>query len=130
MKPVLKGQDCFEHDPIEDWVPSDSAEVDYCLCLHIGPDRSDGAELFYVNIVSPKVAETMVTKAKKLIIEDYSWSAVLTHVTNVLDSIEAPDWTGITDILRVKFNWEFESYRPYIEKAEQFDAPKGRSASW
>ena len=52
MKAQLKGQDCTGHDPIEKWRPEDPAEVDYWLCLHIGPKWRKGADLFYVNVLA------------------------------------------------------------------------------
>ena len=76
MKPRLKSQDCFDHDPIEKWSPADAADVNYCLCLHIGPEKDEGADLFYVNVLSESVARTLseeeLARRKKIVIEQYS----------------------------------------------------------
>lgn len=59
MKPQLKAQDCTDHDPIEAWQPADPAQVNYWLCLHIGPADQRGAELFYVNGLSGPAARQL-----------------------------------------------------------------------
>jgi hypothetical protein len=56
MTPQLKAQDCLDHDPIEAWEPVESTDVDYWLCLHIGPAGGRGEELFYVNVLSEAAA--------------------------------------------------------------------------
>ncbi|HVM60605.1 MAG TPA: Imm8 family immunity protein [Verrucomicrobiae bacterium] len=117
MKPLLKGQDCTDHDPIEKWSPKDAAEVNYWLCLHIGPDRGKGADLFYVNVLSWVAANELskeeLSCRKSIIVDEYSWPAVEAAVRGILESSVGENWTEITDKLRVRFDWEFEGYRPY-----------------
>lgn len=120
MMPLLKSQDCTDHDPIESWRPEDPAVVDYWLCLHIGPAEEKGADLFYVNVLSELAAHALseeeLARRKKIVIQQYSWPAVMSAVDQILRSSEGSDWTGITQKLRVRFDWEFENYREYKER--------------
>lgn len=116
MKPVLKAQDCTDHDPIESWCPDNPASVDYWLCLHIGPAEEKGADLFYVNVLSELAARTLpgkeLARRKKIVVGPYSWTAVMSAVDEILRASEGPDWARITEKLRTKFDWEFDNYRP------------------
>ena len=116
MKPQLKAFDCVDHDPIESWSPATTIQVDYWLCLHIGLEESEGADLFYVNILSEKTAQTLSEKEfarrKTIVVEPYSWAAVVAALERILRSVEGADWVTMAEQLRTKFDWEFENYRP------------------
>jgi hypothetical protein len=118
MKPLLKGQDCVDHDPIEAWQPTDPADVNYSLCLHIGPAEQQGADLFYVNILSEAAAfqldvDGIMRRKKVLIVTDYSWDAVMDEVDLILHKVEGASWVEIAQKLGQCFDWEFENYRPH-----------------
>src|SRR5207249_1355541 len=110
MKPLLKAQDCSDHDPIESWRPEDPAVVDYWLCLHIGPAEEEGADLFYVNVLSELAARTLseeeLTRRKKIVVQQYSWPAVMSALDQILRSSGGSDWVAIAEKLRTKFDWE------------------------
>lgn len=114
--PLLKAQDCFDHDPIEKWQPNAPTDVDYWLCLHIGPTESEGADLFYVNVLTESAADQLapeeLASRKKIILSEYSWSAVLSAVNKIIQSAEGPDWSAIASKLCQSFDWEFDNYRP------------------
>ena len=116
MKPQLKACDCVDHDPIESWSPATPTEVDYWLCLHIGPEESEGADLFYVNILSESAAQALseeeFARTKKIVVEPYSWPAVIAALEQILRFVEGADWATIAEQLRTKFDWEFDNYRP------------------
>ena len=117
MKPQLKAQDCTDHDPIESWLPADSTQLDYWLCLHIGPAGQQGAEMFYVNVLSEAAARQLdageLARRKKIVVEDYSWSAVMRAVDDILREVEGTSWNEIAQKLSQKFDWEFDNYREY-----------------
>lgn len=121
MKPQLKAQDCTELDPIESWQLADPAQVDYWLCLHIGPAGQKGAELFYVNVLSEAGARQLdageLEKRKKIVLRDYSWSAVMRAVDDILRQVEGSSWSEVAQALSQKFDWEFENYREYDPRA-------------
>lgn len=115
MKPQLKAQDCFDHDPIESWGPGDDAQVDYRLCLHIGADEQRGADLFYVNVLTEAAARQLdddgLARRKKIIVSECSWTTVIGEVDKILQQIEGASWSEIAQKLNQKFDWEFENYR-------------------
>jgi hypothetical protein len=117
MKPQLKAQDCTDHDPIETWQPADPTQVDYWLCLHIGPDGQQGAEMFCVNVLSEAAARQLdageLAQRKKIVVRDYSWSAVIRAVDDILQQIEGASWSEVAQKLSQTFDWEFENYREY-----------------
>lgn len=118
MKPQLKGQDCADHDPIEAWQPADPTGVNYSLCLHIGPEDQQGADLFYVHVLSEAAAlqldiDRIKRRNKEIIVEDYSWSAVMSEVDQILRKVEGASWNEIARKLGQSFDWEFEKYRPH-----------------
>ena len=116
MNPELKAQDCADHDPIEAWQPANPADIDYWLCLHIGVAGEPGADLFYVNVLS-ETAATLVDAdelalRKKIVIQDYSWSAVVDAIQEILQQSNGASWGEIAVKLSRRFDWEFENYRP------------------
>jgi hypothetical protein len=121
MKPQLKSQDCTDHDPIEAWQPADIAQVDYPLCLHIGLAGSQGADMFYVRVLSGAAARQLdareLARQKKIVVEDYSWGAVIRAVDGILREIDGSSWDEIAQKLSQKFDWEFENYRAYEPRA-------------
>lgn len=121
MKPQLKAQDCIDHDPIEAWQPAASTQVDYWLCLHIGPADQQGADMFYVNVLSEATARQLnageLEMRKKIVLEEYSWSAVMRAVDDILRPVEGASWTEIAQKLSQKFDWEFENYREHDPRA-------------
>ena len=116
MNPLLKAQDCFDHDPIEAWQPDDPTYVDYQLCLHIGPADQKGADLFYVNVLSEGAASRLgareLASRKKIVVENYSWGAVMHAVDDILLQINEPDWNQAAQKLSQCFDWEFDNYKP------------------
>ena len=121
MKPQLKAQDCTDHDPIEAWLPADPAHVDYWLCLHIGPAGQQREEMFYVNVLSEAAACQLdageLEKRKKIVLKDYSWSAVMRAVDDILRQVEGSSWSEVAQTLSQKFDSEFENYREYDPRA-------------
>jgi hypothetical protein len=117
VTPQLKAQDCSDHDPIEAWRPTDAADVDYWLCLHIGPADERGAELFYVNVLSEAAARRLppdqLARRKKIIVPDYSWPAVMSAVDDILRGVQGATWGELARKLAERFDWEFDNYQPY-----------------
>jgi hypothetical protein len=119
MHPELKGFDCIDHDPIEDWIPSGDEVVNYHLCLHIGSRDEVGADYFNVQVVTPQSINSQnlgsSLSKRSLVINPYSWSAVRERVESVLSECIGSDWSQCADLLSKHFHWEFENYQPYQE---------------
>lgn len=114
--PQLKGFDCFDHDPIDEWSPEPGSEVFFSLCLHIGPPDEAGADLFYVDVMTPPSVNetTAATRLRKrcIVVDPYSWEAVVASVRAILASCAGETWSEQSALLAKHFNWEFENYRP------------------
>lgn len=112
--PQLKGFDCIDHDPIDQWVPTSDAEVHYSLCLHIGPLDEEGADLFYVSVTTPQAISEheLETRQRRIVVNPYSWANVLKEVQRTLEMCGGDDWSQQSALLAKHFDWEFENYRP------------------
>lgn len=114
--PQLKGFDCFDHDPIDEWVPESDADVFYSLCLHLGAPDEEGADLFYVDVVTPQSVDhdnggTLFSE-RRIVVSPYSWEAVLQSVGAILGVCGGETWREQSAALAEHFHWEFENYRP------------------
>jgi len=117
MQPVIKGFDCIDLDPIEDWTPRALEDVHYELCLHIGSQGDIGVDYFHVDILTPQAINrhNLGSKVRKhsLIINPYSWEAVLSKIETILTQCEGSDWSQCAILLAKHFRWEFDNYKPY-----------------
>ena len=115
--PQLKGFDCADHDPIDEWTPESDADVYYSLCLHIGFPDSAGADLFYVDVGTPQAIERLGLAESKfkrrIIVNPYSWVNVIKEVRSALEQCAGENWAQQSALLAKRFKWEFENYRPY-----------------
>jgi hypothetical protein len=109
LQPELKGFDCFDFDPIDQWVPSDPVDVCYPLCLHIGTAGQEGADLFYVQVTTPKVMHRNPGPPRhQLVVNPYSWAKVLGQVDDILQRTRGATWEECARQLCQFFRWEFE----------------------
>ena len=115
--PQLKAFVCIDHDPISDWIPESDTEVYYSLCLHIGPPDEDGADQFYVDVTTLQgISEQNISKhlnKRTIVVNPYSWKAVLKAVLATLVSCSGDTWKKQTELLAKRFDWEFQNYRTY-----------------
>jgi hypothetical protein len=77
--------------------------------------------MFYVNVLSEAAARQLgageLKTRKKIFLRDYSWSAVMRAVDDILRQVEGSSWSEIAQTLSQKFDWEFENYREYDPRA-------------
>ena len=77
--------------------------------------------MFTVNVLSELAARTLteaaLAKRKKIVLQEYSWSAVMRAVDDILREIDGSSWDEIAQKLSKQFRWEFENYKPYEERA-------------
>lgn len=113
--PQLKGFDCVDHDPIDEWVPSSNEDAHYALYLEIGPPDSEGANLFYVDVATPQAINEhnlgSRLKQRGIVVNPYSWDAVLAKVQEILARCEGDNWNQQSELLSKHFHWEYENYR-------------------
>jgi hypothetical protein len=113
--PQLKGFDCVDHNPIDEWTPESDADVFYSLCLQIGFPDSGGADLFYVDVMTPQAINNhnlgRQLSQRRIIVNPYSWEAVIEAVRAILECCAGDDWSQQSALLAMHFSWEFENYR-------------------
>jgi hypothetical protein len=114
--PELKSFDCFDHHPIEDWVP-DTDAVCYWLALHIGEPGSEAASMYYVQVCTPeglsafKASGSKISRQRPIVLSHYSWESVLAEVAGRLEACRGYGWLDVQDKLRRQFDWEYENWR-------------------
>jgi hypothetical protein len=115
LVPTLKGFDCADICDVSNWVPEADRVVSYWLTLHIGSPGNAAADLFQVRIANHAgfrgPAGNRASHSCTLLVEPYSWSAVLRGVDSLLANCAAERWVDVQDRLRKVFRWEFEGYR-------------------
>ncbi len=117
VHPELKGWDCTDHHPIEDWVPA-SDTVLYWLVLHIGMPGSEAAALFTVPVANHQGLHTPEWKQRHrvprdktitpIVVDPYAWPAVLAEVHRRLGEISGINWFDLQEQLREIFHCEYE----------------------
>ena len=110
MKPIIIDFDCADHDPIDEWVPSDPFDVDFWMNFTFGYDQT-GGDNFQVHIVSHKNLRGPNPEKYAIIIHEYSWQAVLESVNEILQKCQGKDWDEVSKKLSMFMYWEFENYR-------------------
>jgi hypothetical protein len=119
VRPELRGFDCTDLDPIEAWVPEDD-EVVYWLTLTIGEPGIVGADDFQVCVATPAGLKSPLgqrarprgsDEPKAIVVQAYSWNAVLNAIEERLDACKGRDWAEVNEKLRAQFSWEYEGMR-------------------
>ncbi|MFL1467591.1 Imm8 family immunity protein [Marinobacter sp. HN1S83] len=111
MKPVILSYDCSDHDPIDQWAPNDVYDVDFWMNFTIGPDH-EGGDNFQVHIVTPNNLHGRNATKHAIVLNEFSWPAVLAEVKAILAQCEGPSWSEISEKLSGYMAWEYEGYRP------------------
>lgn len=111
IRPRLKDVDALELDvPPPDWAPQLDEPVWYELTLHIGPADQDGVDLYRVVVANAagRRSQRPRTPAPPIVVEPYTWAAVLREVERRLEACEDVSWLGVQHALRTRFDWEYE----------------------
>ncbi|TDQ49300.1 Imm8 family immunity protein [Permianibacter aggregans] len=110
MKAVIVSYDCSDHDPIDEWTPTDPFDVDVWINFTIGPTARAGHN-YQVRFVTWNnyVADQRFT----IPLERYSFSAVLDAVEDILKSNQGSNWEEVSRVLSRYFDWEYDNCQPY-----------------
>lgn len=108
IKPEIREISCTEIDNIEIWKPLDPADVDFWITIMIGIDEY-GGDNFDVHVISPKnLKQGPTSKKYTLVLNDYSWDALIAQIDEVLIKSSGFNWTDISQQLSKYFYWEYE----------------------
>ena len=101
--------DCSAIDDIEAWIPSDPEDVDFWMNFRIGADGT--GDNYQAHVISPKNIGVRARKAGGLIVvKNYSWEAVLSHVQDILESAPATSPEDAEYVAK-HLCWEYEGYK-------------------
>ena len=113
VEPELKGFDCTDHHPIEEWRPA-SDSVHFWLTLHIGVTGVDGSDLYKIAVFTTRgLAESKQDTVNlrgpdPIVLEEYSWDGVLEEVHSRLVRCVGFGFSDVQEKLRGEFEWEYE----------------------
>jgi len=114
ISPKLKSIESTEFD-LSKYVP---ISEDFCLSLDllIGPTVDDSAELFRLNVCSPRYVERLVAQEGTailrgyLIVDGFQLEAIRARIVKLLSAVSGETWTVVANKLSRYFHWEFENY--------------------
>jgi len=110
--PIIISFDCVDYDPIDSWEFPDTNRVDFWMNFTIGPDQK-GGDNFQLHILTTEMAQSKTSLTHAIILERYSWDAVLLKVNEILNQSKGEHWDTISTKLSKHMAWEFEDYQPY-----------------
>lgn len=110
-KPVIRGWDCADHDPIDEWIPDDPARVNYWCNVAIGVEGEDGADDFQVRVVTEQLLSQVEDRSFLIVLPYYEgWAQVLDAINERLDDIQELNWAGMQEPLAKLFFHEYGRY--------------------
>jgi len=78
----------------------------------IGLDQSGGND-FQLHVLTSEMARNNTSLNNAIILDCYSWDAVLLKVKEILEQCRGDNWEEICSKLSKRMDWEYENYQPY-----------------
>ena len=103
-------------DPAK-YVPEEIENFGCTFGLKIGPGNSEGDELFYLTVCSPrwlaKAAEEdgFLWGRHHLIVPEYNLKSITAIITKFVERCSGESWTEVAGKLSRNVAWEFEDYQ-------------------
>jgi hypothetical protein len=118
IRPLIKSLEITEVPDLNpnDYSPNDLEDFCCTLGLTIGPDGSDGGELFYLTVCTPKWLARVCEEngfawgRHHLIVPEYSLSQITQRVTRFVENSSGSSWSEVATKLSRIASWEFEDY--------------------
>ncbi len=108
MKPVIKSYDCTDmDDDLETWQPVDPEYADLWINFTIGTDDEEAADHFLAHVVTPKALNDHRDKKFAVVLNEYSWEALMNEIANILKKCEGEDWIEVSGKLSQYLKWEY-----------------------
>ena len=94
-------------------MPGDPEHCRISMTATIGPDGTDGGELFYFTVVTPKalVGDEATWGRALLIMPSFSWIDVKRMLERLLRHASRADWQASAAELNKELRWEFDNYK-------------------
>lgn len=123
MKAYLKA--IYNAEPkgleLED-IPTNSPVSWVYICLEVGTNELKGADIFYLEVVSPSWIKQELEKypilsgRHYLILEKWNYDVVLNYINKYLEKCTGENWDEIGPKVARIAKWEFEDYQPYVQE--------------
>jgi hypothetical protein len=108
----IKGFNCLDHDPIQNWQPKDKDDVEIYMNFTIGPVSSMGGDNFQAYIITKKrFLELNEKDGRYIVLNEYSFENVFKQIDCIIKKCENEDWPVTANNLKEYFYWEYENYR-------------------
>ena len=101
------------------YVPEDFEDFGCTLGLIIGPSNSEGGELFYLTVCSPRWLATACERdgflwgRHHLILPEYDLKTLTKIVTKFVENCSGESWESVALKLSRLASWEFEDYQDH-----------------
>jgi hypothetical protein len=105
---------------LENYRPDDYQSFCFTVTVSVGIKGEDGADMFNVNVCTPKwllenySKEEMLLGRHKLIVFYCDMPMILRRIRKLFDNCVGDNWAEIALKLSRVGHWEFEDYRPHI----------------
>src|SRR5688572_11497123 len=94
-------------------MPADPAHCRVSMTATIGSEGTDGGDLFYFTVVTPKalLSDEPVWGRGLLIVPTFSWLAVTRLLDRLLRHASRETWQASAAELNKELLWEFDNYK-------------------
>lgn len=116
MRATIK--DTYSTDiDVESYVPDDPHDDGQWVSLLVGPADEEGEESFDVLVCTPRWLGRVVADKgpqlgrHRLVVDPFDLPAAIAFLTAHVESLEAPDWPALAQLVARVGRWEFEDYQ-------------------
>jgi hypothetical protein len=98
------------------YTPADLEDFGCTFGLTIGPSGSEGGDLFYLSVCTPKWSARACEKdgflwgRHHLLVPHYDLTAITQTITRFVENCSGPSWKDVALKLSRLASWEFEDY--------------------
>ena len=96
--------------------PTDPENFSFLLELMVGPENADGAEIFDVQVCTPKWFLSTMKKNDVilgrhfLIVLEYDFDRIINRVRHLIETCTGNNWDEVAEKVSRIGHWEFEDY--------------------
>jgi hypothetical protein len=116
MKAKIKSFHCADIVDLYKFVPNNPECFCFLLELIIGPENSEGGEIFDIQICTPQwfllslKQDDIIFGRYFLVVLEYNFNRIFNKIKHSVESCSGNNWNEITRKLRYLYHWEFEDY--------------------
>ena len=103
----------------DSYQPKDATCFSFPIEMVIGPEHTESGDLFQMDVCTPEwirkeygEQHVAVTGFPLLLVFEYDWPKILTHLEHLIGSYTADNWDDLSLKLSRLAVWEFMDYQP------------------